>query len=808
MLRELHQALRSLVARPVWTLVVVLTLALGIGANGAVASLVQGVFLRALPYPEAERLMLLEPLRQGEVALLSLPDFQDLEERLKPHPFEGLLAFAQRPMNVELGEEGRHVSTELVSKGALELLGRSPRLGRGFSDDEHRGYRAVILSDALWRRHFGSWVEEELPVVRIEGQPFPVVGVMGPEFRGLSPSAELWLPVASAGHLMEMSFLRSRQVGWLEVVGRLAPGQEVGAASSMAAEAAMEEVAALDAERTGAQELRAVPLREAWFGVLSSRVQGLSVSAALVLLLALANAAGLFWARSVERRREVALMRALGASRWRLARRPLADSLLLAVPGAGAALLFARTVPGTLLGGGELDPRGLVTLEPGPATVGAVLLLALLTGLLFGFLPTLWAARLDLRSELVEGGAGGGFRGKRFDRLVIVEVALAFLLLYGAFVAADRFRTLVAQDLGYETEGLLTLRLHLGGAEYASGESRVELAQRLLDTLEGTLGVEAAALAGPHLPGDLDHLSRRFTIDGWEGEPEAASPHFQTHRVSADYFELLGIEQLSGRSFEGGDRLGAGLVAMLSASAAERAWPGRDPLGRHVRPGTSELQGPPVTVVGVVEDVAQEGFVRPVDLPQIYFHLAQVPPAFPPTLNVLVRSGEVGGEPLVDRLREAVRAVAPGLPAYDVETLERRLAAQLAGDRALVRLLTGFTLLSILLAAAGIYGLSSARLAAGRRELGVRLALGCQPRDLFLQVLGRGVGLALRGSMVGGVGVLVVSGFWGAHQGEALLQADAVLQVVGLVLVAGALASLWPAARASRVDVQRVLRED
>jgi predicted permease len=806
-LRELRQALRGLGARPVWTLVVVLTLGLGIGANGAVASLVQGVFLRALPYPEAERLVLLEPLLRGEATLLSYPDFRDLEEILVPSPFEGLAAFAQRPMNVEMGEEGVHVSTELVSAGTFGLLGHLPRLGRGFSAEEHAGRPAVILGDALWRRHFGDLRGEELPVILLEGRPFPVVGVMGPEFVGLSPSVQLWLPVAAAEILMGPEFLESREVGWLEVVARREPGQGLEIAAAAAA-GAMEVLVERNAESPGLYQLQAVPLREAWFGGLSTRVRGLAVSAALVFLLALANASGLFWARGVEWRREVALRSALGATRGWLLRRPMAESLLLAVAGAGAALLFARGVPGVLLGGVELDPRGLVALEPGLATAAAVILLALGSGLLFGFLPTLWAARLDLRSELMEGGSGGGFRGRRFDHLVIVEVALAFLLLYGALAAAERFRDLADRDLGYEAEGLLTLRLHLGGPAYASRESRVELARDLLDTLEATPGVAGVALVGPHLPGDTERLSLRLTIEDWEGEPEAAAPYFQTHRVSADYFDLLGIETVAGRSFGVGDGLGAGLVAVLSASAAERCWPGRDPLGRRLKPGTPEVEAPPVTVVGVVEDIVQEGFARSAELPQLYLYLGQVPPAFPPTLNVLVRPEGGGGQAFVERLRETVRGVAPGLPAYDIETLDRRLAAQLVGDRALVRLLSGFTLLALLLAAAGIYGLLSTRLAASRREMGVRLALGCRPRGLFVHTLGRGLTLALRGSLAGAVGALVLSRLLGGRMGEDLAEPWLLGPVAGLLLAVGALAAAGPAIRSARVDVLRVLREE
>ena len=809
-MRELRQAGRSLFARPLWTCVVLLTLALGLGANGAVWTLAHAVFLEALPYPEAERLVVVESTRGGEPSPISFPNYRDLRDRLLPSVLEEVAVFALRPFVVKVAGKPHHVEIELVSASYFDLLGHEPWRGRRFGPEEEalpRGQPVVVVSQTFWQRHFTGQDFESGTALLINDQSFELIGVMPPEFHGLSEGAEMWIPVTTAASLLGPDFVESRLTAWFEVAGRLAPEVGVGAAQE-AGTAVMSDLSTQYPEANRERRLGLRTLRQAWFGDLSSKVQGLAASALLVFLLAGVNVSCLLWARTVERRREIALRTALGASRGALVRRLLLESLILAFLGGLLALVFVRWVLAWLLTRSSLDLRSFVAVETGPAVVLAVLALSALASLFFGALPALGGTRLELARELAEGGGGGARRGRRFDVLVMAEVALAFVLLYAAFFAAERFERLAAKDLGFNTERLLTARVNLSGREYLSREARLGVGQRLLNELRGAAGVEEVALMAPYLPGEGGWQSRRMTIENWAGDPELASIYFRTHRVSSGFFEMAGLDLLDGRAFDLADAMSSRFVAVVSASAAERCWPGESPVGRRVKPGAPDVESPMVTVVGVVEDLAQGGFVVDSDLPDLYFFLSQVPPAFPPTLNVLLRTAEVSDAAAIEALRETVDAAVPDLPTYDVRTMDDRLAEQLAGDRFLVRLVGFFTLLAMFLAAAGIYGLMSYRLARRSRELGIRLALGSQRRDLFAGVLGRAAGLALRGCAAGGLLVFFASRGLEERWQESFLAPSLLVGVAILAVALSLLATALPAWRASRLDPVMVLREE
>ena len=812
--RELRQAIRSLLVRPGRTLVALLILALGIGANAAIFSLVHAVFLQALPYPEAHRFVAVEPVRAGHEVPLSYLNYLDLYRGLvaeaEPPVFEELSIFARAPLNVTVGDAVLYVETELVSADYFTLLGHEPRLGRRFTAVEDalpRGRNVAILSDGFWRGHFADRPFTDGIFLRINGEPFEVVGVMAPDFRGLTDSAQLWVPVTSAATLKGPGFLNMRAVGWLKAVGRLAPG-ESAASTAAAASAVMARLEQEFPDANRGQTLRLRTLREAWLGDLYVKVRGLAASAALVLVLACVNVSGLFWARTLERRREIALRGALGATRWRLVRRLLTECLVLALAGSLLALILVRWTLDALLASSPLELRSFVSVGVGPSVAAATLAVGLATSLVFGLLPALAGTKLDLSRELAEGGGSGRQGGRRLDLLVMAQVALAFVLLYGALVSVDRFQRLAQIDLGYRTDRLVTMRVNLWGEDYAPRLAKVRAAASLMNVLRVTPEIKSAELVGPYMPGEEDWQTRRMTVVGWQGDPQEATSVFQTHRVSSGYFELMEIDFLDGEAFQVKDAFTGPLMVIVSAAAAERCWPGQHALGRRLKMGTADAEAPTVTVVGVVDDVAAAGFGKDSGQPHLYLFMAQFPPTSPPTLNVLLRTVRDPDEALLSRLRDTVQAILPDLPTYDVTTMEARLEAQLSGNRFLVLLLMLFTALALVLAAAGVYALASSRLASRTRELAVRLALGCTPSGLVRRTLSLGLVWTLWGSLAGAVLTLAAVRVLEQRLDEALFEPSLMAAVAAALAGLSLVASAWPAWRAARLDPVKFLREE
>ena len=549
-------------------------------------------------------------------------------------------------------------------------------------------------------------------------------------------------------------------------------------------------------------------LREAWFGELFGKVQALAVSSLLVLLLACVNGSSLLWARTVERRREIALRSALGATRRRLVRRLLMESLVLAFASSLLALVFMHWTLDWMIASNSLELRGFVAVGTGPAVIAGTLALGLATSLGFGLAPALGGTRLDLCRELAEGGGRGVPRWRWLDALIVVEVTLAFVLLYGAFHAEGRFQHLAETDPGYRTDRLVTLRVNLWGHRYASREARIGVADRMLSELRGTPEVEAVALVSPYMPSDEIWQTQRMTVENRSGDPDSSSFYVQTHRVSTGYFETMEIDLLEGRPFQPTDAVSGGLVVVVSAAAARRGWPGESPLGRRLKPGAPDAEGPVFTVIGMVGDLAESGFGRASNHPHLYLYMSQAPPYFPPTVNVLLRTVREPDEELIGRLREAVTTVVPDLPAYDVRTLEQRLEAQLAGDRFLLRLVALFTVLALVLSAAGIYALASHRLASRTRELAVRLALGCTHAGLFRRVLGQSLGLALSGVAAGSALTLAALRVLESRLEEASPEPALLVGVATLLVGVSLAATVWSAWQAARLDPMATLREE
>ena len=488
----------------------------------------------------------------------------------------------------------------------------------------------------------------------------------------------------------------------------------------------------------------------------------------------------------------------------------MVESVVLALLGGCLAAALVQWVTGPLIASSPLDLRSFLDLHAGPAAVVAVLVLALLCSLLFGLLPALGGSRGDLQDELKAGGPGTGTarRSRLLDALVVGEIALAAVLLYSAGAAQIQVHRLARTDLGFRPERLMTARVDLAGPEYTTNASRLAVAARIFRNVTSSSEREEIALVGPYMPSDREWLARRFTAEGWSGAPEEATTYLEIHQVSTGYFGMMGVHLRRGRVFELSDAYSGNPVLVLSAAAAERFFPGQDPLGRRLKLGDADAKAPWMRVIGIVDDVSEGGYGAGSGFPHGYIYIPQLPPFSPPTVNVLVRTTREPDEAMLSDFRERVQALVPGLPVYDVESMNDRLGQQLASDRFVVRLMGLFTAIALVLAAAGVYGLLSYRTARRQRDLGVRLALGSTPAALFWRVVREGTVLALAGAGIG-IALTIVAVRVVESRLEGVSLEGTLLFVVPCVLVALTFgAGLHPALATARLDPNEVLRRE
>lgn len=811
--QDLSFSLRAFARHPGFTLTAVLTLALGIGATAAIWSVVQAVLLSALPYPEAERLVqihstLLENNREEKVPV-SYRDFYDWDQTSQS--FDSLQVYSE-PLSFNFVAAGQpeHVMGELVSGDYFELLGAKAVQGRVLTpDDDLPGSEmVVVLSHDLWQRRAprnGSLLGTSL---QLNGQTFEVLGVMPPKFKGLTDRAELWLPVSAAPRVLTVRHLVGRGLRWLNAVGRLRPGT-----SLLLAQREMDQIASNLAREFPVLNtdigVRLVPLAEAWFGDLRLGLLILLGGATFVLLLACTNVAGLQLARAAARQGEISIRTALGAHRGALIRQLLTESVLLACAGCAIGLLLAHWGVQLLVRESAVDLRSFVRLGVNLPVIGAILGVSVLCSLAFGLAPAWLSSRPDLRGALQESGkstAGIG-RHRFLGGIVVAEVALAIVVLVGAGLLIQGFRELRKTDLGFRSEGLLTLRVTPKGERYDDPANLRRLTQQLTERLRGLPRVQSAALASPDLPTD-DWSAYSFFVENRTDAPADQETFLVVHSVSPGYFKALGIPLVHGRDFTAADTESTPWGAVLSQAAAQRFWPGQEAVGKRLR--VADVNTLWFTVVGVAGDVRQGG-PHPEERPgpDVYFSLFQSPPHRLATINLLIRPSQ--GEPaaLVPTVRQELRALAPDLPLHDVATLEERLARRTARDRFLATVLSLFALLALVLAMVGNYGVVSYTVTQRRGEIGIRMALGARRRDVFRQMLRRGALLALAGLAIGMAAALALAPLlsrflYGVPASDPLALLGASL-LLGLVVLA---ANCIPSWRASRIEPAKTLRTD
>ncbi len=813
MLRDLRFAVRSLLRSPGFTAVAIATLALGIGANTTIFSLINGVLLRPLPYHDPDKLVALDLMSGRSQFPWSYPMFEDL--RRYQRSFESVAGFSTWSGNLTGVENPLRLQVELVSASYFPMLGIEPALGRVFRPEEDRepnGHPLALVSYRLWREQYARDPGIVGRTIHLNQLPYTVVGVMPPGFRGQTDDIDIWIPITMAPSFYGIPRrLTNAWTFWFRVYARLKPGVSLPQASfQMAPLAKAIDVAHPHPNEMKPWQVRANSLTEAKTDpALRKSLMIMFAAVGFVLLIACVNMANLLMSRSVSRQKEVAVRLAVGASRGALIRQFLTESVLLGLAG-GVAGFFVAAYGIDLATALRPEASGnfwafysrsvkAESVQLDGYVLAFNIALSILAGVLFGLLPALQASKLDLNQALknVTGGWSAKWSSLRRPNsrsvLITGEMALALVLLAGAGLMIESFARLLKTRIGATTDHVLTASVSLPLRQY-SPEAAVRFQQQLLGRLEAAPGVQHVSVSNC-LPARGDEVTMMRTGEGKEWEAVGA------RSVSPDYFALFHIPLLRGRLFGDRDRAGAPKALLLTETAARHLWPGEDPIGKHVELQIWDTGEQVAEVIGIVGDVRYDGIERPPG-DDVYVSYWQ----YPYGADVAVRTA---GDPmsLAPYVRSAIHALDKDLPVYGVETMDRKLVDSTSRLRFSAVLLGVFAALALLLAAIGLYGVVAYSVAARTREIGIRLALGAKREDVFKLVVGDGLSLCLAGLVIGVPSAVaatrVLSSFlYNTKPGDPI--AFAAVSVL-LVLVA-LMAAYIPARRAMQVDPMVALR--
>jgi putative ABC transport system permease protein len=791
--QDLRYGARMLRKQPGFTLIAVLTLALGIGANTAIFSVVNALLLRPLPFPDAERLVWVEEVSKQTNTSQAAWGGHFLAWQEQSQTLAGIAQIDSATWPLTGAGEPERVDIGRIPASFLPMLGVQPLIpGRNFSavEDFPGGARVAILSHGLWQRRFGGAQDIVGRSITLNDASFTVIGVLPANFRFFY-RFDVWVPLA----LDPQAELAGEKRSYQSTVARLKPGVNLEQAR-MELDTLLQryEMTRPEGKSRIDSRTRLVPLQEHFLGERRRPLLVLLGAVALVLLIACANVANLLLARAVTRQKELAIRAALGASRLRLVRQMLTECLLLAVAGGAAGLLLAAWLTG-LLGSlnstdtfGELGQLAAITIDW--RVLGFTLLISLVTGLFCGLLSALQLSRPDLSSSLKEGGRGNSFHSRRLrSALMVSEVALAIVLLIGAGLLIRSFVKLLDVNPGYQAENLLTARLVLP-PRYRDNPQRVQFYEQVLQRLAALPGVTSVG-ATSHLPLTGYNMGSTLRVEGRSPQPGEQEPGAPVARVNADYFRTMGISLRAGRLLNDGDTESAPSVALLSETLARKLFPSTDPLGKRLAVG-----GLNATIIGVVSDIRYTGLDGEVEQ-AVYLSYRQLPRAG----MALVLRSPMEPPSLVPALRNALQEIDPALPIYDVMTMNERLSKSVAARRFNLLLLGGFAALALLLAGVGVYGVISYVVTGRTHEVGIRMALGAQSVDVLGLFIKQGMALVLLG-----VGLGLLAAFALTRVMESLLFGlsatdPLTFATVAFLLIAVAfLACYLPARRATKVD--------
>jgi putative ABC transport system permease protein len=824
--QDLRFGVRMLRKSPGFTAVIVLTMALGIGATTAIFGVVDATLLRPLPYPNPEQLVSIQANFSGIGARdvgMSQPEWQDLQhsgifEHVSPTWFdENNLTGSSQPARVRL---------LIVAPNYFSLLGVKPQLGRAFNVQDHSPgiIPEVIISESLWKRAFGSDPNILSKSVRMDTDLYRIVGVMPPGFDAPGRTAEernieIWAATSFYGTPLPDQPLRNRRY-LPTAIARLKSGLTVASAQTRldALTASLRKQFPCDYPADAGWRIRLLPLKETLIGNIRQSLILLFGAVGLVLLIACVNVANLLLARASSRGREMAIRQALGAPRARLTRQLLTESIILALLGgiAGLAIVFLakdsllRLIPDTL-------PR-LNEIGINWSILAFALTAALVSGVIFGLAPALQVGRLDLSYALNQEGRGSaGSRDRTRTRrlLVVTEFALSLVLMIAAGLLLHSFWDLVNVQLGFNPQRVMTVRTRLPSPndptidKYANSAQETPFLRELIRRCTTLAGVEQIAIGDTaSVPldeslSDLKVISEGQFLLNIEGRENLTDQPAAADRssVSPDYFRLLGIPLLRGHLFNDSDADKTPQVAVINQAMAQTYWPNDDPLGKRFK--STRPNSAWITVVGLVANARTESLAR-ADVPQIYLDLFQTGAR---RLAIFLR-GHLNAAAIADQVREQVQSVDPTLPVYGAQTLNETVSASLAQRRFSLEIVGLFALTALLLAGLGIYGVISYLVSERTHEIGIRLALGASRSNILRMVLRQGLGLVLVGAAVGLVCALIVSHLmasllYGVRPTDPLTFAGVALLLIGVAL----LACYVPARCATRVDPVQALRE-
>jgi putative ABC transport system permease protein len=802
-IQDIRYGIRGLLKRPGFTAIALITLALGIGANTAIFSVVNAVLLRPLPFRDPDQLVIVwEDATFAGFPLNTPAPANYVDWKTQNQSFADIAASAESSFNLTGDGEPERVAAYSVNANFFPLLGAQPILGRTFSAEEDRpgANKVAVLSYSLWQSRYGGDRQILNRDIQLNGEKHTVVGVMPASFQFFERDVRVWVPLA-----LDAEELANRGGHYLKVVARLKPGVSLTQAQADM-NAVMRRIAVDHPAETMDGKLGAVvlPLRDQMVGQSRGSLIVLLVAVAFVLLIACANVAGLLLARAVGRRREIALRVALGAGRGRVVRQLLTESLLLAgVAGVLGSLLAYWSF--TFLQG--LVPEEMALAAPltlDTRILGFTLLISVATGIIFGLVPAWQAANIDLNDALKQSSTRTTSTGRLRSGMIVFEVALSLVLLVGAGLLIQTLFQLFRQYSVLEPEKVLTMRTILPREKYKEPQQRDNFYQQVLQRVEHLPGVASVGYS-TSIPLAWKGGTSGFYPEGLKS-PIPGMAYDANHRqISLDYLQTMKVPLRQGRYFENSDNAQSMPVAIINETMARQYWPGEDALGRRFKLGDPSDDVPWIQIVGIVGDIRQMGLDEPVKA-EMYFPYQQAHSIWYVPRDLAIRTtGDTTN--LVGSVRQAIREVDPDQPVSNIATMAEVLGTEAAQRRMGMIMLVGFAALALLLASLGIYGVLAYFVTQHTSEIGVRQALGATPRNILLLVLKKGMGLTLLGVVIGlgcsfALTRLMSSLLFGVKASDPLTFVT-VPVVLGLVAL---FACLIPARRATRIDPLVALR--
>jgi predicted permease len=793
--------LRVLRKNPGFAAVAILTLALGVGANAAIFSVVNAVLLRPLPYPNPSQLFVIQETSPQQAHLsVSYPNFQDWSAQ--QDVFSDMAIYRTQSLNLTGLGEPEHVRAAVATSQLFPMLGFTPVAGRAFTaqDDDASAAPAVLLSYSFWKQHFGGDPSVAGKAIRLDDREYTIVGVVS-DSPSIPRNAALWTNFGLQAARPEMH-RRNNHMGYAAIV-RLKEG--VTAAQACAEmDAIAGRIAAANPVTNAGWGISFNAMLDTMVGNYRGELLMLAAAVGLVLLIACANLANLLYARGVTRERELAVRAALGAGRGRLARQLFTESILLAMLGGAAGVALAyfsqRTIVALSPAGAARFPETRVDF----AVVAFAFGVSLVTGLLFGAMPARRLSRARLREVMIEGGRGaseGASRGDMRQLLIAAEVGLTLVLLMCAALFVESLKRTESVKLGFNPDHLLMLNVDLPGQRYGNEKAINAFYDQLLERLRALPGVTGATLDSA-APLNADWQTG-FEIEGQPPFPPGQAPSAEVSVIEQDYFRVMGIPVLSGRSFTHEDDAGPGAL-IADEAFARRFWPGEDAVGKHVIFWSGSKYDKSLAIIGVVPTVRLYGYTAQPRFLQVYLPQKQTGES---DLTILVRSA---GDPaaLNGAVRGIVAQVDPSLPVYGMRTLEQDLRDSIGSARLMVSLLTFFAALALVMASAGLYGVVAYNVSCRRREIGIRLALGASRGEVVWMMLSHSLRPAAIGIAIGLAAMLEIGRVVGKLLYETAGTDPVILGAASLILLALVVAASYvPARQALRVDPIETLRE-